>query len=64
MTDSDIQESDRAGRAHGASQPQRVDAFDKFKRLERSDTPQQMPAWRDPRPQLPAGRWRNPRGAA
>jgi hypothetical protein len=32
-------------RARGASQPQRVDAFEKFKQIIRSDDPQKMPAW-------------------
>jgi hypothetical protein len=46
-------------------QPQRVEsAFDKFKRLPRSDTPAPAEPWRDPRAEPPAGRWRNPRGAA
>jgi hypothetical protein len=52
-------------RAQGVgNSPPRVDAFDKFQRLERLDSPPQMPAWRDPRPELPERRWRNPRGAA
>jgi hypothetical protein len=52
-------------RAHGASQPQRVEsAIDKFKRTVREDSPPSMPAWKDPRPQMPARRWHNPRGAA
>jgi hypothetical protein len=48
--------------AQARAQP-RVDAFDKFKRLERSDTPPAMPAWKDPRPELPERRWHNPRRA-
>jgi hypothetical protein len=32
-------------RQQQAPQPQRVDAFDKFQRLERSDSPPPMPAW-------------------
>jgi hypothetical protein len=51
-------------RQQQATQPQRVDAFDKFARTVRSDSPPVMPSWKEARPELPVGRWRNPRGAA
>jgi hypothetical protein len=47
-------------------QAQRVEsAAERFMRMPRPDTPRSdLPAWKDARPELPAGRWRNPRGAA
>jgi hypothetical protein len=45
-----------------AQQPQ-LSAVDRFKAMPRSDTPPTMPAWKDQRPQLPEGRWRNPRSS-
>jgi hypothetical protein len=53
-----------------AAAPPRQDghqnAFARFaaKFLNRPDTPPQQSSWTDPRQELPAGRWRNPRGAA
>ena len=48
-----------------AAQPRAELPFERFKRqhLVRSDSPPEMPAWKDPRPEV-QGRWRNPRGAA
>jgi hypothetical protein len=50
--------------AQARAQPSVESAIDRFKRTVREDAPPQMPAWKDPRPELPERRWRNPRGAA
>jgi len=51
-------------RQQQAAQPQRIQsAVDRFKAMPRQDTPPEMPAWKDPRPELPAQRWHNPRRA-